>query len=270
MHQPEVSCPVVLSNRRTLSNGRKMRWPALAIAVGAAAVGLGTTIIPPVSAQMRPTPISQSPMPRTITVTGQCIEKIPATLADVQLGVEAQAKTAQEVQQEVARRSSAVVALLKSRSVQKLQTTGINLNPQYRDDKGKQVLTGYQASNTVSFRVPTAQAGAMMDDAVKAGASRIDSISFSASEQAISDAQKVALRKAAKDGQDQAASVLSALGLAPKEIVSIQLNGANVPPPMPYPMAAKASFENRGADTLTPVEAGEQSVQASVTLQISY
>jgi uncharacterized protein len=279
MHRPEVPSPSVslshskLShsklNHNKLNHSRKMRWSALVIAVGAAMVGLGATIAPPASAQIRTAPLTQPPMPRTITVTGQCIEKIPATLADVQLGVEAQAKTAQEVQQEVARRSSAVVSLLKSRSVQKLQTTGINLNPQYRDDKGKQVLTGYQASNTVSFRVPTAQAGTMMDDAVKAGASRIDSISFAASEQAISDAQKVALRKAAKDAQEQAASVLSVLGLAPKEIVSIQLNGANAPVPMPYPMS-KASFENRMADATTPVEAGEQSVQASVTLQISY
>jgi uncharacterized protein len=266
MPQSEVPSPLV-----TVSHRPKMRWPALAIAVGAAAVGLGTTILPPVSAQIRSAPVSQSPMLRTITVTGQCTEKIPATLADVQLGVEAQAKTAQEVQQEVARRSSAVVALLKTRSVQRLQTTGINLNPQYRDDKGKQVLTGYQASNTVSFRVSTGQAGVIMDDAVKAGASRIDNISFSASEQAIADAQKLALRKAAKDGQDQAASVLSALGLSPKEIVSIQLNGANAPIPIPYPMA-KTSLEQRMAEPVpvSPVEGGEQSVQASVTLQISY
>jgi uncharacterized protein len=263
MHPSDVPSPLV-----TLSHRPKLRWPALAIAVGAAVVGLGTTILPPASAQIRSVPVSQSPMLRTITVTGQCTEKIPATLADVQLGVEAQAKTAQEVQQEVSRRSSAVVALLKSRSVQRLQTTGINLNPQYRDDKGKQVLTGYQASNTVSFRVPTGQAGVIMDDAVKAGASRIDNISFAASEQAISDAQKLALRKAAKDGQDQAASVLSALGLSPKEIVSIQLNGANAPIPVAYP-TAKMSLE-RMQDSTTPIEGGEQSVQASVTLQISY
>jgi uncharacterized protein len=187
----------------------------------------------------------------------------------VQLGVEAQGKTAQAVQQEVARRSSAVVSLLKSRSVQKLQTTGINLSPQYNYDNGKQTLTGYQATNTVSFRVSTGQAGIIMDDAVKAGASRIDNISFTASEQAISEAQKLALQKAAKDGQEQAASVLSALGLSPKEIVSIQLNGANAPVPMPYP-AAKMSLRQTAADSTTPVEAGEQSVQASVTLQISY
>jgi uncharacterized protein len=263
MHRSGVRSPLSAILQRTI------RRPALAIAIGLATVGLSSTIVLPVFAQVQGIQRSISPMPRTITVTGQCTEKIPTTLADVQLGVEAQGKTAQDVQQEVARRSSAVVALLKTRSVQRLQTTGINLSPQYKYDNGKQTLTGYQASNIVSFRVPTAQSGVIMDDAVKAGASRIDSISFSASEQAISDAQKIALRKAAKDGQDQAASVLSALGLSPKEIVSIQLNNANAPIPIPYPVA-KMSLEARTADQTTPVEGGDQSVQASVTLQIGY
>lgn len=255
------------------------RGSVMAIALGSVALGIGVSVAPPATAQaqLAQSQLAQSQltpnttrMLRIITVTGQSSEKIPSTLADIQLGVEAQAKTAQEVQQTVAQRSSAVVALLKSRSVQKLQTTGINLSPQYNYDNGKQTLIGYQASNTVRFRVPIAQAGVIMDDAVKAGASRIDNISFTASDQAIAEAQKLALRKAAQDAQDQAAAVLSVLGLSPKEIVSIQLNGANAPSPVPYPVA-KLSMDARVASAPpTPVEGGEQSVQASVTLQISY
>ncbi len=248
--------------------GKAQRGPALALAFGIAAAGLGPVLTPPVTAQTLNVQ-RQYTLARTITVTGQSSEKIPATLADVQLGVEAQGKTAQAVQQEVAQRSAAVVALLKGRSVQNLKTTGINLSPQYSYNNGKQTLTGYQGSNIVSFRVPTEQAGLIIDSAVQAGASRIDSVSFTASEQAISDAQKLALRKAAKSAQDQAASVLSALGLTPKEIVNIQLDNANAPAPVPYPMA-KMAMESRVASAPTPVEGGDQSVQASVTLQISY
>jgi uncharacterized protein len=257
--------------KTSLSIKKLGQWQALAIAVGSmGAIGLGMMTPSTVSAQLRPIASQPASMLRTLTVTGQCTEKIPATLANVQLGVEAQGKTAQQVQQEVAKRSAAVVAFLKSRNVEKLQTTGINLNPQYDYNNGKQTLKGYQASNTVSFRVPTGQAGVIMDDAVKAGASRIDNVAFAATEQAIADAQKVALGKATKDAQAQGASVLSVLGLTPKEIVSIQLNGANVPPPVPY-FAKTSSLEARTADaSSTPVEGGEQSVQASVTLQISY
>lgn len=224
---------------------------------------------PSVLGQNRIAQVSLERMLRTLTVSGQGTEKIAATLADVQLGVEAQDKTAQQVQEEVARRSSAVVALLKNRSVEKLQTTGINLSPQYNYDNGKQTLVGYQASNVVSFRVAANQAGGIMDAAVAAGASRIDSISFSATDQATADAQKVALRKATEDAQAQAKAVLSTLGLSPKEIVSIQVNNANVQPPIPYPVAAKLSAQVSNAPA-TPVEGGQQSIQASVTLQISY
>jgi hypothetical protein len=224
---------------------------------------------PSVLGQNRIAQVSSERMLRTLTVSGQGTEKIAATLADVQLGIEAQGKTAQQVQEEVARRSSAVVALLKNRGVEKLQTTGINLSPQYNYDNGKQTLVGYQASNVVSFRVAANQAGGIMDAAVAAGASRIDSISFSATDQATADAQKVALRKATEDAQAQAKAVLSTLGLSPKEIVSIQVNNANVQPPIPYPVAAKLSAQVSNAPA-TPVEGGQQSIQASVTLQISY
>jgi uncharacterized protein len=264
----------LLRNAQTKPNQTSQLKPRRTTASWCSAIALCTlgvmgisTAVLPVMAQSR-SPQSQEHMLRTVTVTGQSTEKILATIAQVQLGVEAQGKTAQQVQQEVAARSAAVVALLKSRSVDKLQTTGINLNPQYNYNNGKQTLTGYQASNTVSFRVPTAQAGTIMDDAVKAGASRIDSISFTASDTAIADAQKVALRKATQDAQEQAKAVLSALGLTSKEVVSIQINGANPPIPRPY-MAAQAMLKSADS-AATPVEGGEQGVQASVTLQISY
>jgi uncharacterized protein len=245
------------------------RWPLAAIALCTlGATGLSPITLP-ILAQSRPPQPPSERMLRTLTVTGQCTEKIASTIAQVQLGVEAQGKTAQQVQQEVAKRSSAVVALLKSRNVEKLQTTGINLNPQYSYENNKQTLTGYQASNIVSFRVPIPQSGPIMDDAVKAGASRIDSLSFAASDPAIADAQKVALRKATLDAQEQAKAVLSTLGFTSKDIVSIQVNSAEAPVPRPY--LAQSMARKSGADSLsTPVEGGEQSVQASVTLQISY
>jgi uncharacterized protein len=262
----------LLRNTRTQSNLTAQWQPKRMMAIALCTLGImgGSTSFLPVMAQSRSSQPTQERMLRTLTVTGQCTEKIAATIAQVQLGVEAQGKTAQKVQQEVATRSSAVVALLKSRKVDKLQTTGINLSPQYSYNNGKQTLTGYQASNTVSFRVPTGQAGVIMDDAVKAGASRIDSISFTATDTAIADAQKVALRKATQDSQEQANAVLSALGFTSKDVVGIQINGSSPPVPRPY-MMAQGRF--KGADSLaatTPVESGEQGVQASVTLEISY
>ncbi|MDZ8222578.1 MULTISPECIES: SIMPL domain-containing protein [unclassified Nostoc] len=204
---------------------------------------------------------------RTLSVSGRGVETIPTTLAQVNLGVEIQGKTAQEVQQEAAQRSSAVVAFLKSQNVEKLQTTGIQLNPVYSYTNNVQRITGYAANNTVSFRIPTEKAGTLLDNAVKAGATQINGISFVANDEAIASAQKQALKKATQDAQQQADAVFSALGFKSKEVVSIQVNNASAPPPPPMLLRAEAA---KVADASTPVVGGEQQVEASVTLQISY
>lgn len=210
--------------------------------------------------------VAQEKLMRTLTVTGRGVESISTTKAQVQLGVEVQGKTATSVQQEVQERSSTVVELLRSRNVEKLQTTGIRLNPIYSYENNVQRLTGYSASNTVSFRIPTEQAGKLLDDAVNAGATRIDSVSFTAADEALAAAQKQALRQATQDAQQQADAVLSSLNLTRKDIVNIQINGSTPPPPMPF--LERAALASKAADT--PVIGGEQEVQASVTLQMSY
>ncbi|MDX2100325.1 MAG: SIMPL domain-containing protein [Leptolyngbyaceae cyanobacterium bins.59] len=214
---------------------------------------------------MSPIASAQERIARTLTVTGRGVENIQTSIALVRLGVEVQGKTAQEVQAEVARRSSAVVTLLRSRNVDKLETTGIRLNPVYSYTNNVQRIEGYQASNIVSFRIGNDRAGNLLDEAVKAGATRIDGVSFVASDEAIKTAQKQALREATEDAQQQADAVFQTLKLTRREIVSIQVNGAAVPPPRPI-----AEFANTAKVASTPIIAGEQEVEASVTLQISY
>ena len=218
------------------------------------------------SLMMTNSAIAQEKLLRTLTVTGRGVERISTTAAEVQLGVEIQGQSATSVQQEVAKRSSAVVELLRSRNVEKLQTTGIRLNPIYSYENQVQRLTGYSAVNTVSFRTSTEQTGKLLDDAVKVGATRIEGVSFTASDSAIATAQKQALRQATQDAQQQADAVLSSLNLTRKDIVNIQVNDTTSPPPMP--VLERSAFSSKAADT--PVVGGEQQVQASVTLQISY
>jgi uncharacterized protein len=217
-----------------------------------------------------PAMAEQTQMLRTLTVTGQGTETIPTTLSRVQLGVEVQGDTAEKVQQEAARRSSAVVDLIRSRNVTKLQTTGISLSPRYDySNNGEQKIIGYTATNTISFQVTTDRAGTIMDDAVKAGATRIDGVSFIAEEGAIATAQRQAIREATQEAQAQADAALSALGLSRKEVVSIQVNGASPPPPVLY-QSDSLEARTASAPAPTPVIGGEQEVQASVTLQFSY
>lgn len=239
--------------------------PLLALTSISLSVLLTSVLIPP-SVLAQTESMNQTERINTLTVTGQGMENVPTSLAQVTLGVEVQGKTAAEVQQEVARRSSAVVGLLKSRNVEQLQTTGINLNPNFSYANDRQQLIGYSGSNTVSFRVPTERAGPIMDEAVKAGASQINGVSFIAAPEVISTARSQALREATLDAQTQAKAVLDTLNLSPKQVVKIQVNSTNTPPPRPV-MMMKADAASQAS---TPVVGGEQQIEASVTLEIQF
>lgn len=247
----------------TLQPGRMaQRFSAALLASAALASGFVFTPV------FTPTAMAQETLLRTLTVTGQGQVSVQTTKAQVSLGVDVQGTDAATVQREVARRSTAVVELLRSRNVEKLETTGVQLSPQYNYENGRSEVVGYTGSNTVSFQVPTETMGPILDDAVDAGANQIRGINFIAEDDALETARQQALREAVNDAQAQANTVLSALNLGPQEIVTIQINGANMP--MPVPMPRRAELANASADYSTPVIGGEQTVQASVTLQIRY
>ncbi|MBF2029405.1 MAG: SIMPL domain-containing protein [Oscillatoriales cyanobacterium C42_A2020_001] len=239
--------------------------------------------------------IAQETLLRTLVVTGRGTEDVATTKAQIQLGVEAQGKTPQAVQAEVIQRSNAVVKLLRSRGVKKLTTTDVSLNPTYQNHKGTQTLTGYAASTMVSFQVESAKAGAIVGAAVDAGASRISGVRFIADEDAISQARKTALREATDDAQTQADTVLKALGIGSREVISVRVDGAYVSNPEIVRLNVNQSFTGRDGlvnalevrtsaletqqfatttklvgESIFEVASGNQSVNASVTLQIRY
>ena len=237
--------------------GYKNRWKALPIAL---LIGI---------ASIQPSWAEEKEILRTLTVTGRGVETIPTTLSKVSLGVQVEGKAANTVQQEAARKSNAVVTLLKSRNVEKLKTTGIRLNPTYSYKDNIRKIKGYEATNIVSFQVPTEQAGKLLDEAIKAGATRINSVSFVATEQRINQARQQALKEATQDARQQADAVFSSLGLRSKEIIQIKVNNASMPQPIMYQRSVPTSAMPEAAPP-TPVVGGEQEVGASVTLRISY
>jgi uncharacterized protein len=211
----------------------------------------------------------QKPL-RTLTASGRGIVTIPTTLSQIRLAIESSGKTPDSAQQEAAKRSTQVMNYLKAQQVDKLQTTGINLNPTYTyPSGGNPKIVGYTATNSISFRVTTDRAGKILDAAVKNGATRIDGVSFIASDRAIEVAQTQALKQATQDAQRQADAVLETLKLKRKEVIGIQINSSSSPAPIPV---AAEMMRAKVADmaSTTPVVGGEQQVEAAVTLDIGY
>jgi uncharacterized protein len=222
---------------------------------------------------LRP-PTTLANMPRSLTVAGQGTIDIPQTLAQVQLGVEVQGETSVETQTDVAKRSTAIVALLqKNKAVKKLTTNGATLNPTYKNKDGQNTIAGYRGTNIVRFQIDPAAIGTLLDDVVKAGATRVDGVTLVASDEAIEKAQDEAIERATQQAHRQAKAALGALSLASQEVVSIQINGA-----VPNPMANGMMQMNLMAEaqsaaipvSAAPIVAGEQRIQASVSLQVRY
>ena len=224
------------------------------------AILIATYLIFPISVN------AQESKLRTLIVTGEGKEMIPTTITQVDLGVEIKGETSSEVQQQVAQKSTSVVDLLRSRNVQRLQTTGIRLQPNYDYNSENRRLIGYTGVNTVSFEIETAKLGDLLDKAVDAGATRIDRVSFVATDSAIASAQKKALQAAVEDGQSQAEAVLDTLNFSIQDIIKIQVNGTNMPQPLPR--MQRTALDAASVDT--PAIGGEQTVRASVTLEVSY
>jgi uncharacterized protein len=203
---------------------------------------------------------------RTLTVTGFGRERVPTAIAQVYLSIEAQGKIVQVVQKEIARRTAAVIALLRTRNIEWLETTGISFSPDYNPSNRRQ-LVGFRGNNTISFRIPAEPEGDILDEVVQAGASNINGVSFVATDEAIAKARHLALQEATQDAQNQAKAVLTALNFQPGEITSIAINRARVsePKPIPFVMTVDTSVAT-SPETL----GAEQEVEASVTLKISY
>ncbi len=206
---------------------------------------------------------------RLLTVTGQGSTPVETSIAVIRLGVVLQGDSAQSVQQQVAERSAGLVNRLKELQVNALQTTGISLHPQYDYREGQPRLTGVQGQNSVQLEVPVARAGQVLDEAVAAGATQVESVSFRADDAALVQARSSALTQAVEDAQRQARDVLGALNLTLGSVERIHVhNDGRVAPP-PIPLAASGDFA-RSEMASTPVEGGEQTVRAQVTLEIRY
>ena len=203
---------------------------------------------------------------RVLSVTGLGTQMIPTTLSQVNLGVVVQASTAEAAQQQAAQRQTAVIDWLRSQSVDNLETTGISLNPRYDYSDNQQRLIGYEATNTISFRIPTGQAGAVIDGAISAGATQINGVSFIAEPAALNAARQQALEAAIADAQQQADTVLQALGLTRQEIIRITIGSVSAPPPIPVQAEARLAADS----ATTPVVGQSQTVDAQVTLEIRY
>jgi len=168
-----------------------------------------------------------------------------------------------------------VVAALKGKGVadKDIQTEQFSIQPvtQWVEEgvsgskTGRQVVIGYQVTNTVQAKLRKMdQAGAVIDAVALAGGdlTRIDSISFTKED--ITQERNLAREKAVKDAQAKAQQIAGLLGITLGQPTYITESSPYVPVTRDYYAAGAAT----SSQAPTPVLPGEQ--ELTVTVQIVY
>lgn len=194
---------------------------------------------------------------------------IDATLVRVILGIQVDAPTAQAASKKASEQANSVLTWLKSAAVNKLKTQGISLYPQYSYNNNVNKLTGYQATNTISFEAGVDKAGEIVDKAIEQGATRIDSISFSAEDVELTNAKLRAIEKATISAKSQAEYAAKAVGLPVKRITEILVNAENRSPFTLEPQMRMQKF-SADSSSSTPIQGGELQVSATVSVKMDW
>jgi hypothetical protein len=201
---------------------------------------------------------------RTIEVDGTGETRTSPDTADLDLAIDTQAKTAEEAAARNAALATKVIDALKAKlgDKGKITTGGYTLDPQYdQRPNAKPTIIGYNAQNTVTVHTGALDlVGALIDTAIAAGANRVNSLNFSVKDDTKARTEAIAI--ATRDANAQADALASALNVKLGKV----LKATTVSQERPIPIRMGRAMAMSAASVATPVEPGEVTVPATVSL----
>lgn len=203
--------------------------------------------------------------PPAVVVSGAGVVKVAPDQAWVRIGTESRSKASKEAQQRNADVMTAVQQKLTALGIPKdaIRTVGIDLQPEFDYQNGRQTLRGYVARNTIEVRIDEfGKVGDVLDAAVSSGATNVHDLRFDVKNRDAIEQQ--ALQRAVTDGMAKANTIAGAAKRAVDRILRIEENFVGGPQPV-----ERAVMMRMAADASTPVAAGEIEVRAQVRLTVA-
>jgi uncharacterized protein YggE len=194
---------------------------------------------------------------RSITVSGSGTVSVVPDRAHFSFGVDTKAKTATEALSDNGAVMRKVIAALRAAGIdpQDIRTEQVSLSSVYNDDET--VVIGYSASNSVSVTVRRlADAGALIDRAVAAGANRVEGPSLDRED--ATALYRKALEAAIADARAKAETIAAGSGLTLGRVS--QVSETTSEPPV------RATKDALAVGSSTPIEAGAAGLEATVTV----
>ena len=164
---------------------------------------------------------------RTISVTGTASAVLDPDILTIELGVETQASTAMAALAENSALMEDVFEALREAELSDgdASTSRLEVYPVYDYEQDDPVLIGYMAVNTVSVNTDMLDAaGAIIDGVVKAGANRVDYVSFGLSPERMGEARDQLIESAVLDARAKADLALEPLGYGVIGVKSVNLD----------------------------------------------
>jgi uncharacterized protein YggE len=213
---------------------------------------------------------AQTPTPSLsphIITSGTGEARINPDRATIFVGVQSRAATAAAAGADNARRQKAILDTLKAMGLSgaQLSTMNYNVSPemQYSQTGGAARVTGYVVKNTVRAEVQRIDdVGRLIDAALGKGANEISSLQFYSSK--ADSARRAAMGEAVKNAQADGDALARAAGGSLGPILEISTSTAPVRPFTEMAMAKSARPQP------TPIESGEQTVSATVTVRFAF
>ncbi len=214
----------------------------------------------------------------TISVNGDGeVFAIPDT-AEFSVTVQETAKEVADAQKTATTKANDIVAFLKQQGIEEknIKTTDYSVNPQYEWQgkgcppgqycpNGKQVLTGFQVTQTISIKTKdTKKAGELLSGVGSRGAAQVSGLSFTVENE---DTLKADARsKAIENARAKAEQLASSLGVNIVRVVGFSENGGN-PPPMYYAktMSAGVAMDSQAAPA-PEISVGQNKINANVSV----
>jgi uncharacterized protein len=247
--------------------GRVAGWFVVAI-VGSLLVGLVAG--PVLAGALAPrgpyvaTPGADADPPEhTISVTGSGTVTVAPDMATIRLGVLVERSTAKAAREAAATSMTKVVAAIRKLAIEDrdIATSAISLSPVYSYPQNSAPrIRGYQLQNAVTVTVRKLdQLSDVLDDAVAAGATTVEGITFDVADRAA--AEKSAREAAVKDAKAKAETLAAGVNV---RIAGVAAMSESVVTPVWYGREYAAAAPLK--DASTPVLAGSTDVVITVSL----
>src|SRR5687767_548258 len=206
--------------------------------------------------------------PPSIVVSGEGVVKVTPDQAWVRIGAESRSKNSKEAQQRNADVMTAVQQKIAALGIQKdaVKTVGVDLQPEFDYNNGRQTLRGYVARNTIEVRIDDfAKVGDVLDAAVASGATNVHGLRFDVKNR--DNVEDQALARAVASGLVKAQTIAGAAKRSIDRVIRIEEQF--VGDGGPRPMMERAAMSRMAADAPTPVEAGEIEIRAMVRVTVA-